>query len=739
MRNCCLKSDRRGWVWGFQATVGFALILIIWVLGLAADLRAVSGGSETPNGSAEPPGRAESKQTPQASAWKWYMSSQGNDAWTGRLPEPNQAGTDGPLATLEGARDTIRRLRAQGQLPRGEITILLRKGTYYRDKALELSAEDSGTADSPILYRAMEGEEVCLVGGREVLKWEPVREAAVLDRVDQTARQKLLQADLRALGITDYGQASGGGIELFFNDQPMRLARGPNEGFLTIQEPIGGEPIDVRGTKGDRIGRFVYEGDRPSRWVGEKDGWVHGYWFWDWSDQRHRIASIDPDKRVLSVQPPYHHYGYRKGQWFYGFNLLSELDQPGEWYVDRERGILYFWPPSPVESGRAVVSVLKNLVIARNVSWVTIQGLTLEVSREHGIVAEGCRRFRVAGCTLRNLGGWGVRISGGRECGVAGSQIDHTGGGGIHLAGGERLSLTPGRHYALNNHIHHYGRWNRMYQPAVSLEGVGHHLAYNWVHDAPHQAISFSGNDHLIEYNQIHDVCQEANDAGAIYAGRDWTMRGTIIRYNFMHHVRGFRDQGCVGVYLDDMFSGTAIRGNVFYRVTRAAFIGGGRDCLVENNIFVECTPAVHLDARALGWAADTVPTTMVPRLQAVPYQKPPWSERYPALVRILEEEPAAPRGNLIRRNVCTGGQWLSLDTKAKPYYQEEENLLDVDPLFVNPEKMDFRLRQDSPVFRQIPAFQPIPMEQIGLRCDAQGRPIPLEEDFATFWTPYQK
>ena len=128
----------------------------------------------------------------------------------------------------------------------------------------------------------------------------------------------------------------------------------------------------------------------------------------------------------------------------------------------------------------------------------------------------------------------------------------------------------------------------------------------------------FRGNDHTLEFNEIHHVCLESNDAGAIYAGRDWTMRGTAIRYNYLHHIVGFRGKGCVGVYLDDMFCGTQIHGNLFHQVTRAAFLGGGRDCTVENNIFIDCRPALHIDARAMNWASYHVATTMTERLKAV-------------------------------------------------------------------------------------------------------------------------
>jgi hypothetical protein len=255
-----------------------------------------------------------------------------------------------------------------------------------------------------------------------------------------------------------------------------------------------------------------------------------------------------------------------------------------------------------------------------------------------------------------------------------------------------------------------------MYQPAISINGVGNQASHNLIDNAPHMAIFFGGNDHLIEYNEIHSVCYESNDAGAIYSGRDWTMRGTVIRYNYLHDITGFEGKGCVGVYLDDMFCGTLIYGNLFYRVTRAAFLGGGRDCTVENNVFVDCEPALHIDGRAMGWAGYHVGTTMTERLLEMPYKDALWSKRYPELVDILDDEPAAPKGNVVRRNISIGGRWDSIYKEARPYVTLEDNLIDADPSFVEQPPKSFRLQPDSPAFGL--GFQPIPEEKIGLVQD---------------------
>jgi hypothetical protein len=658
------------------------------------------------------------------SAHRYFVAPDGNDAWSGKRTAPNRQRMDGPFATLERARDAIRKLKQNGGLPPPSVTVEVRGGVYLREQPFELTTEDSGAEGSPIVYRAYRGEAVSLIAGKQVTGFRPVTDPAVLKRLDEAARGHVIQADLRALGITAFGSPKGGGLELFFQHRPMTLARWPNEGFVRILDVVGGETVDVRGTKGDRIGKFVYEGDRPTRWAGEKDVWLHGYWFWDWSDERQKVRSIDAERHIISLVPPYHSYGYHKGQWYYAFNLLAELDRPGEWYLDREVGILYFWPPAPIESGTATVSVLPSLVTMRDVSHVTFRGMTLEAARGTAIGITGGGHNQIVGCTIRNVGSWAVKVAGGADHGVVGCDISETGEGGIALEGGDRKTLTPARHVAENNHIHHYSRWNRMYQPAISLGGVGNRAAHNLIHDAPHEAIAFGGNDHVIELNEIHHVCTESNDAGAIYAGRDWTMRGTVIRHNYLHHITGFEERGCVGVYLDDMFCGTTIAGNVFYQVTRAAFIGGGRDNRVENNIFVDCKPAIHVDARAQGWAADTVDTTMKERLLAMPYQQLPWSARYPKLVPILEEDPPAPRDNVIAHNVCWGGQWDEIEGKAGPLLTLTDNLLDQDPHFVDPAHGNFQLRGDSPAYRL--GFQPIPVEKIGLYRDERRASWPV-------------
>ena len=163
----------------------------------------------------------------------YYVAVNGSDKWSGKLATPNSAKTDGPFATLERARDEIRKVKTAGGIPAAGITVEVRGGLYECSKTLELTAEDSGTATAPVVYCARTGETVRLTGGRVVTGWKPVADPKVLARLDTNAQAHVVQVDLKAQGITGYGvmksasiwAQSDAGTELFFDEQPMTLAR----------------------------------------------------------------------------------------------------------------------------------------------------------------------------------------------------------------------------------------------------------------------------------------------------------------------------------------------------------------------------------------------------------------------------------------------------------------------------------------------------------------------------------
>ncbi len=668
-----------------------------------------------------------------------HVSPSGSDRWSGSLPQANAAGTDGPLASLEAARDQLRRTPH----PAG-ATVWLRGGIYRRLQSLVLEAQDGGTPEAPVRYRAWPGEQARLLGGVLLGDFRPVQDPAVLARLAPETRGQVLESDLSAFGplagLSSRGfsrPTSPSHPELFFADQRMELARWPNEGFAQIKAAAAfhQEGDGHGGELGIIEAGFYYEGDRPTRWQHLRDVWLHGYWAWDWANTYEELDSFDPATGLIHTRPPHGIYGIKAGQRFYFLNIFEELDQPGEYYVDRERGMLYFWPPAELGAGEAALSLLADpLLHLQGASHLRFEGLSLEYSRGLGVKIEGGSEVRVSGCILRHLGNFGAVIEEGHHHTISSCELYSLGDGGIRLSGGDRQTLEPGGHLVHNNHIHHLGQWSRCYQPGVLLGGVGHRITHNLIHDGPHCAILLNGNEHLIEGNHIHHVCQETGDVGAFYMGRDYTEAGNVIRHNLFHHTQGY-GMGSMAVYLDDCASGALVYGNVFYQCTRAAFVGGGRNNRIENNIFIECKPAVMIDGRGLDprqvWQ-DMVNKTMRERLEAMHHHQPPYSVRYPELRhldRYYQENAGTgipPEGNLVARNISVGGEWLVVHWHAKPeWVAVQNNIVDEEAGFVDAAALDFRLREDSPAYEL--GFKPIPWEEIGLQLDEWRKELPQE------------
>lgn len=658
------------------------------------------------------------------------------------------AGTrERPFASLEKARDTLRALRRADRLGPGPVTVWLHAGTHLRTRCLELTAEDSGTPSAPVRWESVPGSSVRLLGGIPLptTAWRPVSDPALLQRLPEQARAHVLEMDLEPLGIAVSGTLQSRGFsrptvaahpELFHDGRPMPLARWPNDGAFTRIAGFpskSGKGDDHGGQVGDIAGGFHYEGDRPRTWKPSSDIWVHGYWAWDWANSYERVARLDPATRLVETAPPHGLYGFRKGQRFQFLNILEELDSPGEWFRDAGTGRIYFWPPAadaaPAAGAPETLLSLLDQPLFRlvGVSNVSLRGLVLEATRGNAIEIRGGRSDRVLACLIRNIGNNGVVIDGGEDHRVSGCDILDTGDGGVLLTGGDRQTLTPGNHAVEDTHFQRQGRWSKCYVPAIHLQGVGLRALHNHIHDHPHCAILFWGNDHRMEFNDIHHVALETGDVGAIYTGRDYSFRGNRIRHNFIHETGGV-GMGSMGVYMDDCVSGTEVFGNVFHRAHWAMFIGGGRDHRVENNIFVDCDPAIRADARGLDkspvWKS-MVDEFMRRQLAAVPASL--YRTRYPE-ISDLDPYFADPSGfqgipaanNRIVRNLCVG-KWIELGWHAATNgFPQADNLITSEPGFVDGPGRDFTLRPDSPAWKL--GFQPVPFREIGLRDTAERR-----------------
>ena len=307
--------------------------------------------------------------------------------------------------------------------------------------------------------------------------------------------------------------------------------------------------------------------------------------------------------------------------------------------------------------------------------------------------------------------------------------------GAIYLGGGDRKTLEPGRNFVENCEIYDYNRLDRSYKAAVNVTGCGNIIANNHIYNAPDMAIYLHGNDHIIEYNHIHHMMLENNEGGWFYMGRDLSELGNVIRYNFVHHVgvtedgrEGDRTNGCAGIYVDDNASGVEIYGNVLYKTgrERGAILDKSSDMKVYNNIFIECQHAICARAWEFGipkkikevYGPDSL---YAKRLNVVNYFEPPYITKYPFIADYLDHEIAwKSRRNVTENNVLVGMDEKKMflvqnggDVGLKANYMTSE-----DPGFIDYEKLNFQLKEDSIVYEKLPGFKKIPFEKIGLYQD---------------------
>lgn len=611
-----------------------------------------------------------------------YVSPKGDDRESGST-------LGRPVRTL------ARALQVTKGNPSLKTQIILAPGDYPVTESLEVK-RDHG----PITFVGNGKAQV--IGGRSVKGWKPVTASAILNRLSPEARKSVQVVSLATAGLTPGTLRSRGfhdgkaisALELFADGEPMTLSRWPNRGSYT-------ETVESLGPKS-----FRYDGDRPKRWTGPNDPWVFGYLRFDWCDTYERVSDLDKEKRTVTLarEPD---YGIDAKRRFYFFNILEELDSPGEYFVDRRAGKLYFWPPKGTRD--TVASEVEGpLFHISNAEDVTLSGLTLEGGRDGAVLVDGGKNVRVESCTIRNMGTYGVAIHGATESGVAHCDLTGLGSRGIELFGGNRETLTPASLYAIDNHIWAYSRWPRTYQAGVAVEGVGARVANNLIEEAPHNAILLSGNDHLVELNDIRRVCLETGDSGAIYMGHNLTMRGNRIRSNrFREIVPKLTTAGAftnvMSVYLDDQWSGTEISGNVFEGPGTGILIGGGRDNRVENNVFVGKDPAFHIDERGKDWAKDKE-NGFIEEARRLKVDSPPYSSRYPRLATFFNEEIMKATGNTFVRNIIAGDRpfWFQNGLTERDLEYKDNVITAKSSL--------------SEALEKAPkGFQPIPLKQIGL------------------------
>ncbi len=548
-----------------------------------------------------------------------------------------------PFATLARARDAVRERLGSGWS--GDMTVLLRGGTYYLTQPVLFGPQDSAPDGHHVTYAAWTGESPVLSGGRLLDGWQAAAAHRWTMRIDDVAAGRWLFD------------------QLFIDGRRCPRARHPNEGFLRMA-----------GVGPDGRTSFSFPtGDLPTSasLVGAELVFLH-----DWSVSRVEIGDVDPTSGRVTLGNPigaagapfFRIDGFEPHPRYFVEHAVGLLDLSGEWYLDRRQGELTYQAGADdnLRDSTTVAPVLDQLLVVgsgatrdqmvRNLRFV---GLTFAhaaaprfASGYAGIQAgfheqragassagaqgrmpaavvfrsaQGCR---LEECRVLHVGGTAVSLEGcSRDNQVLRNEIADAGGNGIMIGEPTAEEKTVASNNLLaNNRIHHCGA---LFYGCVGVwVGItrGTTIAHNEIHDLPYSGVSVGWvwnpepsacRDNRIEGNHIHHVMQILSDGGGVYTlGRQ---PGTVLRANLVHNVPANAGRAeSNGFFIDEGSSELVIEKNVIYGVARSPirFHRAGEN-VVRGNVLVTAAgiPAfrfnstdekgIHFEANSTPVAAD--------------------------------------------------------------------------------------------------------------------------------------
>lgn len=667
-----------------------------------------------------------------------FVAPNGNDAWSGTLPTPNRAKTDGPLATLTRARDKMRvvlKTRADRAFsPR----VLVRGGFYPLNAPVVFTPQDSGLApETPITYAAFPGEKPVFSGGERITGWKVTGK----NRWETT--------------LTDVTAGSWNFSQLYVNNERRYRPRLPKNGYYHI---AGDLPATAKNA-GKGYDRFRFHANEI-RVDWHNRGEVEVLPFHVWTMSRFRIAEVDTAERTVTFTgrtigtPSYS--SLPQGNRYLVENVREALNEPGEWYLDRVSGVLtYLARPgedpkkSEVIAPRLPALVQLNGDASKNqfVQNIVFSGLVFahsswnlppegnsfwqaEANIPAAVSLTGARHVMFTNCAVRNTGNWAVDIGAGCQyIRLAGCEFSDLGAGGVKVGEtGFRANDDPlltGHNTITNCLIAHGGRIH----PAAIGVWIGHSphntIIHNDITDFYYTGISPgwswgygpSGAHHnIIRFNHIWKIGQGVlSDMGGIYTLG--VSPGTLLDHNLIHDVRSF-DYGGWGIYFDEGTMGAVATNNIAYNTKSAPFHQHyGANNLVENNIFAFGTEAQLMRTRAdNGGEAPpeikTAPSFTLRRNIIYWREGPLLGSNWSGTNFVLESNLY---WNAAGRPVAFPSS-ASLADWQKASGQDKNSLV-ADPLFVAPDKGDFRLRPGSPAAKI--GFQPIDSSKAG----REGKP----------------
>jgi hypothetical protein len=633
-------------------------------------------------------------------AQKIYLSPSGNDTNPGTI--------DKPLATLNAARDMAREYRKNNQLKQS-LEVIAMDGEYSMLQPLMLTSEDAGTAASPLVFRSESRKKAVFVGGVKISGFEKVND-------------RLWKTFIPNVAYYNYYFE-----QLYVNGKRAQRARTPNVGFRFIKKAT--ETVIEKGER--RVPEFAIQKiELDSLDAGCFDTFSREDYhdalvtlYFKWNNTRKHIASFDKQSSSIFIT------GMGMKPWntmdsktrYFVDNFKGALDAPGEWFLERS-GYLYYVP----EEGQTItnttffVPILKEFIriegdqlTGKKAENIKFENLSFEISAYHTppngddpaqaaftvdavVTLDFARNIEFHNCEIAHTGTYGIWFRRAcNNCSLNMCYLHDLGAGGVKI--GEIVIPQEANEITNNividnNIIRDAGHVFPCAVGIIIFNASDNKLTHNEISDLRYSGISvgwvwgyaYSPSKHnTVEFNHIHHLgWGELCDMGGVYTLG--ASEGTTVSNNVIHHVYSF-DYGGWGLYTDEGSFGITEENNLVYACKNSGFHQHyGKGNIIRNNIF-----ALNLRAQ----------------LQATRIEKH-LSLSFTNNI-IYFDKGTLLSSNWHKINLLTDSNcyW---DTRTKDIRFEgmtfsdwkksgkDVHSINADPLFVNPAKFDFHLKNQS-------------------------------------------
>ena len=554
---------------------------------------------------------------------KIFVSAVGDDSGDGSEEEP--------LRTLEKAIDVANEMREDSDKL---IEILLREGTYSVTNTIKII---NSQKDDPLLkISAYQDEKVTINAGVDI----PLSAMSIADSdftnaiIDKPNAGSVLQYNLKDAQIEDLGEISLRGhlisdekeaqAELSLNGEVQKLAGWPNGEYTGLIKPTDSNEYGKRTKSGIANGcSFQVNYDRPSQWSKPEQAWLSGTIGPNYEFDYYPVSRFDSEeKRVYLSRGALEKY-YTEP--YYRFeNVPEELDEPGEYYIDRQSGMLYFYPPedAPKDSVLTITMSTPTLDVSgkapnsmfriENSKNIVFENLIFKGGRGSAITGKNNSNIQFINCEINSFGENGIRFDASTDIKISDCKIHDVGQDGIlFVSCGNYKTLSPSNIVVSNNDIYNFARLERSYKTGIDFgyRCVGATAANNHIHNGPHAGMIFYGVNNDIYGNEFDNLVTEFSDMDALYCNNSnypWE-RGNKIHNNYFHDIgkssmNGRHQINVRAIRTDNRGCGLNIYENLFYNIGDGgngngnngigAITAEGTRNRIFNNLFVDCNEA---------------------------------------------------------------------------------------------------------------------------------------------------